>query len=176
MIEMRFHGRGGQGTVKGCQVLAKALIQGGYYAQFIPAFGVERKGSPVYGYFRLDDKKIRLNCQVYQPDIVVVSDSSLLESVPVFDGMRPGGRVVINFKDTPDALHAPAGVSVTVVNATDLAQEAIGAPIPNTVMLGAVASVLPSVDRSLLRKEIADVFGDKNAIAFDSGFEKAVTQ
>ena len=174
MIEMRFHGRGGQGTVKGCQVLAKALIRGGHFAQFIPAFGVERKGSPVYGYFRLDDQKIRINCQVYQPDIVVISDASLVKSVPVFEGMRPGGKVVINFAGSPDDLHVPDGVSVTAVDATELAQQTIGSPIPNTVMLGGIASVLDAIDHAILREEIARAFGDKNAAAFDAGVKNAV--
>ena len=88
MLELRFHGRGGQGTVNAAQLLAKAVVMSGGYAQFIPAFGVERKGSPVFGYLRMDDKIIWPKTQVYEPDGVVILDDSLMPQVSVFEGGR----------------------------------------------------------------------------------------
>lgn len=170
MVEMRFHGRGGQGTVKGCQILAKALVSDGKYAQFIPAFGVERKGSPVYGYFRIDDKEIRYNCQVYQPDVVVVSDASLMDTIDVYEGAREGARVILNTTRAPDELGAP--VSAATVDATGIAMKTIGADIPNTVMLGAIARVLDEVNAETLRAQVLEKFGEKNAAAFDAGYEQ----
>lgn len=176
MIEMRFHGRGGQGTVKGCQTMVKALVDDGKYAQFIPAFGVERKGSPVYGYFRLDDKEIRYNCQVYNPDVVVVSDSSLMESIDIFEGARSNAKVIINSPRNPDEIVAPAHIVTAVVNATDIALKTIGVDIPNTVMLGAIARILDEVNAETLRKQVLAEFGEKNAEAFDIGYEQVKLQ
>jgi len=172
MIEMRFHGRGGQGTVKGCQVLVKAFVEDGRYAQFIPAFGVERKGSPVYGYLRQDDKEIRYNCLVYRPDVVVVSDTSLMEAINVFEGTRKNARIILNTPHAPDEIQAPEGILVATVNATDIALKTIGADIPNTVMLGAIAKILDVVSKEVLRAQVLEKFGWKNAVAFDAGYEQ----
>jgi len=172
LIEIRLHGRGGQGTVKGCQVLAKALVEDGKYAQFIPAFGVERKGSPVYGYFRIDDKAIRCNSQVYKPDVVVVLDSTLTKIIDVYDGATQGAKVIINSRVDPGEIGAPANVAVATVNATDIAFDVIGVDIPNTVMLGAISRILPEVNKEVLRKHVAAAFGEKNALAFDSGYSQ----
>ena len=170
MLQLRFHGRGGQGTVKGCQTLAKALVADGRYAQFIPAFGVERKGSPVYGYFRMDDREIRYNCQVYHPDVVVVSDRSLLSVVDVFEGTSPGARVIVNAACSPEDIEAKDGASVYTVDATGIALSTIGLDIPNTAMLGAVARLIDGVNPSLLREYVLKGFGEKNALAFDEGY------
>lgn len=172
MIEMRFHGRGGQGTVKGCQTMVNALVNDGKFAQFIPAFGVERKGSPVYGYLRLDDKEIRYNCQVYNPDVVVVSDSSLMESIDVFQGVRYNAKVIINSSRDPDEIGAPKHIAAATVNATNIALNTIGADIPNTVMLGAIARILEEVNAETLRRHVLAIFGKKNAEAFDAGYEQ----
>jgi len=172
MIEMRFHGRGGQGTVKGCQVLVKAFVEDGRYAQFIPAFGVERKGSPVYGYLRQDDKEIRYNCQVYQPDVVGVSDASLMESIDVFEGAREKACMILNSPRAPKEIPAPGRISVATVNATDIALETIGADIPNTAMLGAIAKILDVVNKEILRAQVLEKFGETNAAAFDEGYEQ----
>lgn len=172
MIEMRFHGRGGQGTVKGCQALVKAFVEDGKYAQFIPAFGVERKGSPVYGYLRQDDKDIRYNCQVYQPDVVVVSDFSLMEAIDVFEGAKEKACVILNSPHAPKEIQAPEGISVATVNATDIALKTIGVDIPNTVMLGAIAKTMAVVNKEILRMQVLEKFGEKNAAAFDAGYEQ----
>lgn len=172
MIEMRFHGRGGQGTVKGCQVLVKTLVSQGKFAQFIPAFGVERKGSPVYGYMRLDDKEIRYNCQVYHPDIVIVSDASLMKVIDVLDGSKEGTKLIVNSKHSPKDISVKAGVEVFTVDASSIAENILGVEIPNTTMLGSIAKILDSIDKNILREQIIKSFNEKNALAFDMGYDQ----
>src|SRR5664280_145387 len=96
MIEVRFHGRGGQGAVTAAEILAKAAFEDGKYCQAFPFFGVERRGAPVMAFTRIDDQPIRRRYQVYKPDYVVVLDDGLLEVVDVFSGLKEGGKVIIN--------------------------------------------------------------------------------
>lgn len=172
MIEMRFHGRGGQGTVKGCQTLVKAFVEDGNYAQFIPAFGVERKGSPVYGYLRQDEKEIRFNCEVYNPDIIVVSDYTLLDSINVFEGAKENALLILNFPHGPADIKVPEGIRVATVNARDIALETIKTDIPNTAMLGAIARMMDTVNHDILRSRVVKAFGEANGLAFDGGYEQ----
>ena len=170
MVEMRFHGRGGQGTVKGCQILAKSMVADGKFAQFIPAFGVERKGSPVYGYFRFDHREIRYNCQVYHPNVVVVADESLLSAVDVLEGTRPDVCLIVNTNRSPEEVSASLTTRVYTVDATAIALKTIGIEIPNTVMLGAVARAIDDVNPKILREFIRLSFGEANALAFNEGY------
>ena len=94
MKEIRLHGRGGQGVVKASQIVVKAAVEGGGYGQFIPFFGVERKGSPVFGYLRLDDKTIRRKMQVYYPDILIIMDDTLTKLPDTYKGLKDGGLVM----------------------------------------------------------------------------------
>ena len=174
MLEIRFHGRGGQGTVNAAQLLAKAVVAAGGYAQFIPAFGVERKGSPVFGYFRMDSGTIWPKTQVYEPDGVVILDDSLIRAVPVFEGLREGGFVVLNTAlDVRELALPPQAGVCTLLDATDIARELIGAEIPNTVMLGALARTMPGVDAGILAGLIRGKYGAKNERAFRAGFGSA---
>ncbi|MBR1814053.1 MAG: 2-oxoacid:acceptor oxidoreductase family protein [Lachnospiraceae bacterium] len=174
MLEIRFHGRGGQGTVNGAQLLTKAIVADGGYAQFIPAFGVERKGSPVYGYFRMNDEIIWPKNQVYYPDGVCILDDSLLGKVPVYEGLKKDGFVVLNSKKPAGEQQIPEGVKTFVVlDATGIAREVMGVEIPNTVMLGALLRVLSSVKKETLADLIAEKYGEKNRQAFLAGYERA---
>ncbi len=170
MIEIRFHGRGGQGAVTAAQILAKAEFFDGKFAQAFPFFGVERRGAPVMAFTRIDDKKIRLRSQIYEPDYVIVQDSSLLESVDVTSGLKSGGKVIINTeKDiTFD------GVDVHTIDATGISLEVLGLPIVNTVMLGAFAGITGEVSIESLKKAIVDSFpkklGEKNAKAAEVAY------
>ena len=175
MLEIRFHGRGGQGTVNGAQLLAKSVVKAGAYAQFIPAFGVERKGSPVYGYFRMSDSTIWQKNQVYYPDGVVILDDSLIKAVPVYEGLKENGFVVLNTKKKPEELAVPSYVSMLAcLDATGIAREVMGVEIPNTVMLGALAKGLPEIDKEILGEMIGQRYGEKNRQAFLRGYEDAV--
>lgn len=175
MLELRFHGRGGQGTVQAAQLLARALVQSGKYAQFIPAFGVERKGSPVFGYFRLDDKPIRPKNKVYYPDGLVVLDDSLWPEVNVFEGVREHAFLLLNTKKSPDTLELPKEIATAAtVDATEIAREIVGAEIPNTVVLGALTrmGMGMGIDFHTLSALVGGKFGAKNADAFKAGYDR----
>ena len=102
MRELRIHGRGGQGSVTAAELIAVAAFEGGVFAQAFPAFGVERRGAPVQAFVRFDDKKIRLRSQVYEPDYIIVQDSTLIKDVNVFMGVKKGGIVIVNTEKKPD--------------------------------------------------------------------------
>jgi pyruvate ferredoxin oxidoreductase gamma subunit len=170
MIEIRFHGRGGQGAVTAAQILAKATFLDGKYAQAFPFFGVERRGAPVMAFTRVDDKKIRLRSQIYEPDYVIVQDSSLLESVDVTSGLKNGGKIIIN---TEKDINFDE-FEVHTIDATGVALEVLGLPIVNTVMLGAFAGVTGEVGIESLKEAILDSFpkklGEKNAKAAEVAY------
>ncbi len=146
MQEIRFHGRGGQGTVVASILLAKAFFRAGYYVQSFPVFGVERRGAPVEAYLRLDKDKILLRCNVYTPDHVVVQDVKLLENVAVTGGLKAGGWILINAPARPENLAVFSGFRLACVDATGIAiQNELGTrthPIINTAMIGAFARML----------------------------------
>ncbi|SHE55844.1 pyruvate ferredoxin oxidoreductase gamma subunit [Desulfacinum infernum DSM 9756] len=146
MIEVRFHGRGGQGTVVASILMAKAFFQAGYYVQSFPLFGVERRGAPVEAYLRLDKTKILVRTNVYTPDHVVVLDPTLLEGVDITRGLKPGGWILINAPEAPPNLHTYADYKLAHVDATRIAiRHRLGTrthPIVNTAMMGAFARVL----------------------------------
>jgi 2-oxoacid:acceptor oxidoreductase gamma subunit (pyruvate/2-ketoisovalerate family) len=145
MIEIRFHGRGGQGAVKGSDILAMAAFREGKQVQAFPFFGVERRGAPVTAYTRIADEEIRIHCFIYEPDALVVLDSSLMAAVPLLDGLKPGGLVLVNSAQPPDAFPAPRAERphVVTVDCSSIALHyGLGtreAPIVNTTILGAVA-------------------------------------
>lgn len=141
MLNIRWHGRGGQGTKTAVLLLAESVIMGGSYAQGFSEYGPERMGAPVIGFNRIDSKPIRLHCPIGEPHVVVILDESLLETVAVAAGLRAGGTVLVNTTGNPHDIRArlslPDG-SVYTVDATGIALETIGRPIPNTVMIGAL--------------------------------------
>ena len=146
MQEIRFHGRGGQGTVVASILLAKAFFSAGYYVQTFPVFGVERRGAPVEAYLRLDVKKILLRCNVYTPDHAVVQDIKLLDAVDVTAGLKPGGWILVNAPGQPANLATYSGFNLASVDATGIAiKNGLGTrthPIINTAMIGAFARML----------------------------------
>ena len=101
MIEVRWHGRGGQGAVTSVELLAVAAIGVGKYAQGFPSFGPERRGAPVTAFSRIDEKKIKVRSGIYKPDVVVVLDSSLIGLVNVTDGLKPDGILIVNTTKVP---------------------------------------------------------------------------
>jgi len=142
MIEIRFHGRGGQGAVTSAETLAVAAIEKGKFAQAMPAFGAERRGAPVLAFTRIDNEPILKRQEILEPDVVVVLDPTLLGAVPVIAGLKAGGCIVINSNKSPNQikkqLDIDGGVRLAVVDATKIAREKIGRPITNTTMLGAL--------------------------------------
>ena len=146
MFSVRIHGRGGQGVVTGAELLALAAFRAGRHAQAFPSFGSERMGAPIVAFCRIDDREIRLREPIAQPDAVIVQDATLLHSVDVFQGLAADGYVLINSGRSPEqlglhdlAVRLPPG-RVRAVNATALALEHVGRPVPNAVLLGALAA------------------------------------
>lgn len=141
MVEIRFHGRGGQGAVVASTILAAACFDEGKCVQAFPAFGVERRGAPVEAYLRIDDRKILLRTNVYTPDYVVVLDPTLVEAADVGRGLRVGGLVLINTEKRPDAYPAFGAFTLCTVDASRIAlHHRLGSrthPLVNTAILGA---------------------------------------
>ncbi|MFH1228467.1 MAG: 2-oxoacid:acceptor oxidoreductase family protein [Planctomycetota bacterium] len=160
MIEIRIHGRGGQGAVKASEILADAFFRQGQSVQTFPEFGVERRGAPVAAYLRIDTKPIRIRCRIYKPDHIVVLDPVLLNSVDVTVGLKDGGWILINSNKDSDKLNFPKRFNVATVDATGVAIKyhlgAKTAPIVNTAILGAVCRLPLRVGLKLaiLRKSI----------------------
>jgi 2-oxoisovalerate ferredoxin oxidoreductase gamma subunit len=145
MIEVRIHGRGGQGAVIASKVLADAVFREGRYVQSFPAFGVERRGAPVAAFTRIDEEPVRIRSQIYNPDHVMVLDPSLMQVVDVTAGLKEGGWVLINSEQPPAAFQLPPQYRVATVDANAIAiKYHLGprtAPIVNTAILGAFARV-----------------------------------
>jgi 2-oxoacid:acceptor oxidoreductase gamma subunit (pyruvate/2-ketoisovalerate family) len=147
MIEIRFHGRGGQGTVIASEILASAFFKEGSHVQAFPTFGVERRGAPVAAFLRIDDRPIRLRCQIQEPDHVIILDPTLIPVVDVSAGLEANGWILINTDRAPQhfSRFSAGGWRVAVVDASSIALEYhLGNrtnPIVNTAILGAFASV-----------------------------------
>lgn len=160
MVEIRFHGRGGQGTVVATVILAKAFFQDGYYVQSFPLFGVERRGAPVEAYLRLDRGEILIRTNVYTPDHVVVLDQTLLDGVDVTLGLKRSGWILINTPSPPANLKPFSGYKLAFVDATRIAlKNLLGTrthPIVNTAMMGGLASVLGMPTMAAIAKAIRE--------------------
>ena len=160
MVEIRFHGRGGQGTVVATILLAKAFFQDGYNVQSFPLFGVERRGAPVEAYLRLDREEILIRTNVYTPDHVVVLDKTLLDGVDVTHGLKPDGWILINAPSPPANLEPFSDYRLAFVDATRIAlKNTLGTrthPIVNTAMMGGLARVLGMPAMSAITEAIKE--------------------
>ena len=140
LIEVRFHGRGGQGAWTASLLLAQAGLKEKKFIQSFPTFGPERAGAPILAFTRISDEPIRLHSSVYEPDVVVVLDPTLL-GPSVVEGIKKDTKLIVNTSQTPADVKEKLGVErneTWVVDATDLAMKLLGRPITNTAMLGAV--------------------------------------
>jgi 2-oxoisovalerate ferredoxin oxidoreductase gamma subunit len=144
MIEIRIHGRGGQGAVVASELLALAFAREGKFVQAFPSFGPERRSAPLASYMRADDKPIRLRCEIYKPDYVVVLDSSLVSCIDVSSGLKDNGWIIINSRGTLGSLKINKNFQIALVDASAIAaRHGLGgtSPIVNTTMVGAFAKV-----------------------------------
>ena len=175
MKEIRLHGRGGQGVVKASHIVVKAAVSGGTFGQFIPFFGVERKGSPVFGFLRLSDAPIRRKTQIYSPDILMIFDDTLVKLPVTYAGLKEGGTLIINSVKSIEELNVPEQAGeIAIVDATGISEELFGRNMPNTSMLGALARVTDLVSRDALFDEIAASFGEENRKAAQMAFDTVV--
>lgn len=137
MIEIRIHGRGGQGAQVACQILASAFFSGGRYVQAFAAYGGERRGAPVTAYLRVDDTPIRVRCDIERPHHALVLDPALLGEINVA-ALRPGGALVVNTSGGA-SLEPPHGINLVEVDAAVIARRAGLGPIVSTAVVGAFA-------------------------------------
>ncbi len=180
MIEIRFHGRGGQGTVVASKILADTIAKEGNYVQAYPEFGVERRGAPVFAFIRIDDSPIYDKSRIYEPDHVVVVDPTLIDAIDVTEGLKEGGMIIINTDKKPEELKFPDKYKIVSFNATGIAVRhklgTLAAPIVNTSIVGAVVKILKLARiESLLEavREGVPVKPEENAAAAKEAFEKA---
>ncbi|MBM3304832.1 MAG: pyruvate ferredoxin oxidoreductase [Candidatus Aminicenantes bacterium] len=180
MVEIRFHGRGGQGTVVASKVLADAIAKEGNWVQAYPEFGVERRGSPVVAFIRIDDKRIYDKSRIYAPDHVVVLDPTLVEAIDITEGLKEGGTIIINTDRKPDEFPFRGRFDVRTVHATEIAVKHklgnLAAPIVNTAITGAVVKVLGLTKLESLAQAIREAIAIKpedNVKAAQEAYERA---
>ncbi len=160
MIEIRFHGRGGQGSVIASNIVAKAAAVEGKDVQSFPFFGVERRGAPVTAYTRIDSKHIRLKSQIYEPDYVIVLDPYLMGYIDVTEGLKPEGVLVVNTHKKAEELELDWGGKIYTIDATRIAVKhrlgSANAPIVNTSVLGTIPPLTRMMTWEALKKTIHD--------------------
>jgi 2-oxoacid:acceptor oxidoreductase gamma subunit (pyruvate/2-ketoisovalerate family) len=179
MIEIRLHGRGGQGAVTSAELLALAAISQGKYAQAFPSFGPERRGAPVVAFCRIDDKPIKMRANIYEPDMVMVLDPSILRLVNVTAGLKKDGILVTNTKYSGLEIRKELGIlsALATVNANKIAMEELGLPITNTTMLGSLLKARQVVPLEALIDPLKERFGriaEKNIKAFRRAFDETL--
>ncbi len=164
ITEVRWHGRGGQGTVTAAKVLAETALASGKHVQAFPEYGPERMGAPLRAYNRLSTKPITIHCQVTNPDVVVVVDPTLIGSVDVVEGTPDDALFIVNSNESTAEIKQRLGLvkqRVYTLNATKIAMETIKRPLPNTPLLGALAKVSGLINIDDLINDLKVSFGKK---------------
>jgi pyruvate ferredoxin oxidoreductase gamma subunit len=164
-LEIRWHGRGGQGTVTAAKVLADACLSGGRYVQAFPEYGPERSGAPLRAYNRVSSSALRMHCPVLHPDVVAITDATLLDGVNVAEGAKEDAIFLVNTSKDPSELRAKLGLApkqkIYTVDATRIAIECFGRALPNAPMLGAIAKATGIVSLEALLEDVRKSFGKK---------------
>lgn len=158
MIEVRIHGRGGQGNVVAAYLLATAAIDEGRFGQAFPAFGAERRGAPVVSFVRIADKPLRRHNQVQHPAFLIIQDQALLHVPGVTDGLLSGGGILVNSSLDADTLSQQTGIELLTLPADSLSQDYLGHPVPNTALLAAFLSLTELLPVDALLKALAHRF------------------
>ncbi len=184
MLEFRWHGRGGQGAWTASELLARTALSEGKFIQSFPEFGPERMGAPVTAFTRISSEPIKLHCAVYDPDVVVVLDNTLLKTVPVTSGInRPEDVIIVNTPKDPATMRKELQLVVGklwTVPATEIALKILGAPITNTALLGAVAKAtglvtLEGIEKTVKARFRADL-AEKNFAVIKEAYTEAKTE
>jgi len=182
LVEIRWHGRGGQGAVTSAELLAQAAINEGKYAQAFPSFGPERRGAPVQAFVRISSNQpIRIRAPITQPDVVVVLDPGLLRIIDVTSGLKTKGIGVLNTTKQAEQIRQEFGITsaLAMVDATKIARELLGVPITNTTMLGAVVRVTELVKLESLFEPLRHRFGrlaERNVEAMKRAYKETVVE
>lgn len=181
LLEIRWHGRGGQGAVTSAELVAQAAISEGRYGQAFPSFGPERRGAPVQAFVRVSTNQIRNRAEITVPDIVVVLDPGLLPVVNVTVGLKPDGVAIINTRKTPEEIRQEFKIvqKIATVNATKIAKETLGVNITNTTMVGALIKATGVVNIDSLIEPLKNRFGklaERNFESMKKAFEQTVVK
>jgi pyruvate ferredoxin oxidoreductase gamma subunit len=161
IMEIRIHGRGGQGAVTAAELLAVAAFYDGKFSQAFPSFGVERRGAPVMAFCRIAETAIRLREQIYSPEYVIIQDASLIGADPqVMKGIENCYGVLINSEKNEWPL--VKNKNIVNVPATKIALEKIGKPFINTALIGAFSAMTGAVSLNSLKRAVREMFGAKN--------------
>ena len=188
MLQIRIHGRGGQGVVTAAEMLSVAAFWQGRHAQAFPSFGSERTGAPVVAFCRIDEHEIRLREPILAPDVLIVQDPTLLHQVDVFQGLQPDGWVLINSRRSFDQLglgdiaRRYRHERLITVPATEIALKHLGRPLPNAVLLGGFAALAGLVSLEAVGHAIRDKFAgavaERNVAAATEAWDlvKATTE
>ncbi len=164
VLEIRWHGRGGQGAKTAAAMVAEVTVEAGKHAQAAPEYGAEREGAPIKAYTRISDGVIRVHDAIYYPDIVIVLDETLLDTEGVQEGLSEDGILMVNTSKSPAQVREQLGLEgrkLYTIDATSIALEEIGRPIPNTVMIGALVAVTGVADVEHIKKDIDKKLGGK---------------
>ena len=185
MLEIRIHGRGGQGVVTAAELISVAAFNEGLRAQAFPTFGSERTGAPVVSFCRIDQEPIRLREPIASPDVVIVQDPTLVHQVNLFEGLGPDGYLLVNTSRGFAELGLDEFVSTLqperalTLPATTLAREHVGRPLPNAVLLGAFAALTRAVSIDSVAKAIRErfpgVLGERNVAGAEAAFDYTET-
>ena len=165
MTEIRWHGRGGQGTVTAAKVLADACLSGGRHVQAFPEYGPERAGAPLRAYNRVSPNELRMHCPVLKPDVIAVVDATLLDSINITEGAKEHSIYIINTTKDPAEIRQKLAVAslqkVITVDATKIALDCFGRAMPNAPMLGALCKATGLITIEHLLDEVRKSFGKK---------------
>lgn len=169
MLQVRIHGRGGQGVVTAAEMLSIAAFDEGRHAQAFPSFGSERTGAPVVAFCRIDDREIRLREPIMEPDALIIQDPTLLHQVDVFAGLKAEGYILINTNKSfeelglGDFVRERPAERLCTVPATELALKHVGRPVPNVPLLGGFAAISGVIRLESVIKAIRERFAGKVA-------------
>lgn len=177
MIEIRLHGRGGQGAVTASRILATAAYEEGKYSQAIPMYGTERRGAPLTAFVRIADERVKERELVHNPDISIVLDPLIAKQQAVVNSLKKGGLVILNTTYGPEEVKIGGDFKVATVNATSIALDTLGRAITNTAILGAFAKItgilkLESIEKAIL-KYFPGRLGEMNISAVRRSYEEA---
>jgi len=186
MVQIRIHGRGGQGVVTAAELISVAAFLDGKQAQAFPSFGSERTGAPVTAFCRISDRPIRSREPVYHPDILILQDSTLLHQVDVFAGMSSQGHLLINSSRNPkelgisDLLTQHPSMQCLTIPASQLAMKHLGRPLANTALVGGFAALTGLLTKRSVQKAIRQKFtgsiGEQNASIAGEAYEYLASQ
>lgn len=161
LLEIRIHGRGGQGNVVAAYLLASVAIEEGLYGQAFPSFGAERRGAPVVAFVRMSDTPVKRRCQVLQPTYLIVQDQALLQVPGVLQGLTAHGRVLVNSVHSSETLSRQLGVDALAIPAAQMAEKYLGRPLPNTALVAAFVSLTGICSLAALGNALTQRFSAK---------------